>query len=510
MPDNVVLYGPGGASPVNLGSWLRADPGADYGARGLVQAVEAESFADGGQFVYDRAGVRHMAFPLRLASGGAGLSLTQLESLVRLNARPGGYLDVQPEGVASAEAVRFDLVHGRWEPDYSVYMQRAGRREGALLLDTQPYGYWPTWITLASAASVMSPGRLPVRAASVIGDAPAPVRLVVLPHEQGAYPSSAVGTVYRADFLAWSIGGGPSVPTFLPGGSWLITASGAGGGQPAGTYFSSPEASTISGSPTIARYTAAVNTAVFSQLGAYTLDARAQGRHRVFGWFRWWGGNPSTIQVAVDCVGASYPGAFASAAPVASITHVASLAVPTRMNASGFGYPYVMADLGEVQIPNVPGHDLAFPSYQMQLRLWSLWPNTTPTEVLDFAGAYLLPVDGPAGYIPAFLNQPSAGVSSPFAVGVAFDTAARSMTFRSATAASAPIFAAVEGYPARHYQIGGLPYLGASDTNVNVILEDRRLYSSATSWAQPPMRAALTAARVSVAYRPTFQFLKGL
>lgn len=516
--DSLVLYGPGGASPVNLGSWLRADIGVDFGARGLIHAIESESFADGGAYAYERAGIRKMSVPLVLASGGAGLGLTSLESLLRLNARPGGYLDVQVEGAASAEAVRFDLVHGRWEPEYSVYHQRVSRRVGALMLDTQPFGYWPTWITLASAASMMSPGRLPIKAASIIGDAPAYARIVLTPDEQGAMASTAVGTQYRADFLAWSIGGGGSIPTFLPGASWTAAPSTSAA---APTYFSDPTASMIAGGPTGIRFLFGISGAdKFFKLAQVPIDNRSEGRHRVFAWSRMWG--PSAVgqfdsRISVDVVGASYDGPLASAAMVASIGNVASMTQLTGgsiANASGIGYPYWLLDLGEVSVPNVPGHKDAYPSYTMQMRFWGYVPNTSPAAsyMLDLLGVFLLPADGPGGYVPRHLEQPSVSYSGGSVVehGVALDSYARSVTFRNVAAASAGIFDAVEGFSGRQFYIGGLPYLGASDTNLNVVFEDRRINSGGGATRLPVVRAYQTATKASVSYRPRFTFLKGL
>jgi hypothetical protein len=98
---------------------------------------------------------RRMSIPLLVGSGAWG-SLTQVESLLRLCARPGGVVDIQPD--SEAQAVRFDVISGRWEEEYSTPENRALRRKGTLHLDCMPYGYLPTWILLASTASVALPG----------------------------------------------------------------------------------------------------------------------------------------------------------------------------------------------------------------------------------------------------------------------------------------------------------------------------------------------------------------
>src|SRR5438132_820566 len=60
MPDWYILTGPDGRT-VNLGSYVRADPGPDFGSKDLLKAVFAEnSFVEGGQLAYETVGVRRV------------------------------------------------------------------------------------------------------------------------------------------------------------------------------------------------------------------------------------------------------------------------------------------------------------------------------------------------------------------------------------------------------------------------------------------------------------------
>ena len=92
------------------------------------------------------------------------------EGMLARAAMPGAIVGVQPENVPSAQAVYFDVIDGRYETEHNIFHNRIGVRKGTLYLDTQPYGYWPTEILLASAASVGWSGALAVNGAtSVLG-----------------------------------------------------------------------------------------------------------------------------------------------------------------------------------------------------------------------------------------------------------------------------------------------------------------------------------------------------
>src|SRR5689334_17709782 len=138
--DTFVLTGPHG-SQVNVGSWV--DPsngGVDFGAQDLLKSVYGQnSLAEGGELAYESLGVRTFRFPLLVSAAAAIPSgLTGAEAWLRELARSGGaYVDVLVEGTPTADAIRFDVINGRWEPGYSLYHNRAGRRAGTLFLDVQ-------------------------------------------------------------------------------------------------------------------------------------------------------------------------------------------------------------------------------------------------------------------------------------------------------------------------------------------------------------------------------------
>jgi hypothetical protein len=113
MADNYYLTSPQG-SQVNLGSWLDTEREIDFGAKDVLKQEYAESpFVEGRRFAYEHAGGRRMSFPLLAASGGAGLSLDALHAVLSRSARPGGRIDLRPDVVPSAEAVRFDVIGGQ-------------------------------------------------------------------------------------------------------------------------------------------------------------------------------------------------------------------------------------------------------------------------------------------------------------------------------------------------------------------------------------------------------------
>jgi hypothetical protein len=109
---------------------------------------------------FENVGVRKMEFPLRVASIGAPFNgAAGVQAWFRTLARPGATLDVQLDGVATADAIRFDVGAGRFElGGWNTHLfTQLDRFEGTLKLDTQPLGYLPTTILLASAASIGGP-----------------------------------------------------------------------------------------------------------------------------------------------------------------------------------------------------------------------------------------------------------------------------------------------------------------------------------------------------------------
>lgn len=514
--ENIVLYGPGGASPVNLGSWLQADPGPDYGARGLIQPVESESFTDGGCFIYERAGIRKMAFPLLPASGGAGgLSLTQLESLIRKNARPGGYIDVQPDGVASAEAVRFDLVHGRWEPVHSIYVNRAGRRPGTLYLDTQPYGYWPTTILLASAAPTGPFGQIVWNRASVIGDAPVLYELNIV---------ASVASVLQADGVVdgvfWSIGRATNMPSAFVAASAISLATSAAGLAP-GSYIGTVASDGIAPFGALLRgclpshfWGTWINVAQWHWQPASGYYA-PPGRYRAFGYVRVTPSHALPWQFSLDespPLSANFR-PLASAYPVATAIPLGNASYPDTNSGSG---PFQILDLGEhtiIPYPSVPtsGGDGAV------VRLWARAGSTNiglaSYANVEIAGIYLLPVDGGAGVLPYGLAQPSYGgyfSGGFYHRGLKVDAINKTVYMAEANSndGAATLYEVMApAYDAGAYHYGVLPQ-GGSQFALNFgILGRRTTHQGATSFPQHNLQPQLGA---SVRYRPRFQFLRGL
>jgi hypothetical protein len=126
--DSFVLTGPNGTA-LNIGSYVRADPGPDFGSKDLLKAFYSQNaISEGGVLGYEDVGVRSMSFPLLLPSSGVFGGLTGLEGWIRQLARPGAVVDLLVDGVATADAVRFDVLTGRLEEEYSVHHNLVDRR----------------------------------------------------------------------------------------------------------------------------------------------------------------------------------------------------------------------------------------------------------------------------------------------------------------------------------------------------------------------------------------------
>jgi hypothetical protein len=470
--DHVYLTGPQG-TVIDVGSWIRTDPGPDYGAHDLVQQQYAESaLAEGGRFAYETEPVRRMTFPLMVPSGGlAGQSLETIENLLRQCARPNGYIDIQPDGTPSTAIVRFDILGGRVNHDpYSIPIQRAGRRQLSLALDVQPFGYWPTWITLASVASVALPGVLSFNApASLIGDIPALVELVAL--ATGA-SSGGANPTYMFDAFAYGNAGRPSFSAQLAGGSWVTAGTVIGdryalGSQAAGVPY--PAAA--------AGWALKLSYPIPS-----ALEPAYRGRYRAFALFSGHASVP--YQVSLDA-GLDTLAALASAAPIATVA-------PTS------GAYDVWLDLGELTLPAV-GSGI---QQQQLLRLWANPVSIGASSMFTFGGAYLLPLDGESGIMPRGLSQPSVGIAH----------ASQTITgFRAAPdVGPAPWVSSQPAANGYIYYRGQLPRAGASIVQFDLIGMQR--LGSVASGVYPDMIRAdgSLRAQASVRYRPRFSFLRGL
>jgi len=130
--DNFVLYSPQG-SQYNLGQWVRlGDQPVDFGRQLPAANLSGNAAVDGAVLAYEEYGARRFTFPLRLNTDPAAHPGTARARDRRGQPDPGAYVDVQPDGVASGYAIRFDVITGRLVQDgWSVPLQRTGLREGS-------------------------------------------------------------------------------------------------------------------------------------------------------------------------------------------------------------------------------------------------------------------------------------------------------------------------------------------------------------------------------------------
>jgi hypothetical protein len=219
------------------------------------------------------------------------------------------------------------------------------------------------------------------------------------------------------------------------------------------------------------------------------LEPAFRGRYR--GWL--WAKTPSAglFQLSMDA--AVQPGAaLASAAWVAT------------MSASAFAHPspaYQLLDMGEMTLPPV-GSGLA---QNVQLRVWAMKPSaaTFAGTILAIGGLYLQPLDGPAGILPRGLGQPTIANASSGRFYLDAYTKRALIAQPTGDMGSAP-------YPAAHAQtwyLGGLPYVGGSTLQLDLLSGSRKVASGATA---PLVRDSVKWASVSVRYRPRFAFLKAV
>lgn len=451
MPDSYILTGPAGTS-VDLATWTIYEEGIDTGAAEIrVPGIVENPLAEGGMLAFEQARAREWTFPLRLASIGTYGGLDGLAVHLQNQARPGGQLTVIPQGMGSDNRIVFDVLHG--ELRMRRYMPRvqeqAARRAYDLVLRTQPFGYSPTWIVLASAASVGLPGKLDL-SASLIGDAPGLAVVVVSPTQAG--PPTAVGT-WMIDTVAWSLGGRPSFHPLLGGGSWVSAI-------PSGAYNARSEsitgtALTLYTSPTQTGWTAVAYYTIPSGL-----EPAYRGVHRAYAYLRRHTdivpvGPSNMMKVALDVAPALLP-----SAPFASVTMKATF---NGGPASAAVYP--MLDLGLLSIPAAASGAQG----AQTLRLWAYGPGQAGTNnnFTEIAGVALLPVT-PAGILSKGLVAPDFQVGS---AGVAkFDGQRRTVEISLAASVASGI-AVADGLG--NYR-GGFPQIGASHVAVALAAAARR------------------------------------
>lgn len=400
MPDSFILTSPDGATSVEIGTYTRE---ANFGQDDLVKAKFIETPYSEGVLAIESAGVRSMVFPLILGASRSipNLGLADQEALFRKLARPGAFIDLQPQGATAA--VRFDVLAGRYEFDYSVHANREGIRLGRIELDVKPYGYWPTTILLASAASIGLPGVL-TWTGSIIGDAPGLAKVAIQP----TVPTSIPAGSWIADMLGYAIHGRASNIGHYRAGSLTALLPAAIATLIGDALAVSSQALDCFVSPTQAGWT---QMAAFDIASA--LEPGHRGRYLSFGWFQL--GGPSQgvpWYISLDAVSAANP-----AAALGSYARIATLAP-----AIGPGYPeafgaqpspaYTLLELGELTLPAVASGA----GGGQRLRVWAGTPTTNvgvPSIALALAGLYLLPVEGDAvGILPQGLAIPSTRVPS--------------------------------------------------------------------------------------------------
>jgi hypothetical protein len=457
MADNYWLTGPQG-SVFNLGSYLVADPGPDFGTHDLLRAAYGQnSLTEGGEFAFESVGVRQFKFPLLLASAAAIPSgLTGAESWLRTLARPGGaFVDVMPEGVATGDMVRFDVLTGRWEPDYSVFVNRVGRRQGNLILDVQPLGYLPTMMILASTASVRLPGQVALSA--VPGDYPAQAEVVVQP--QAPATQYFTGASFVTDGLAWGLTGQPSFVPLLSAASWLNPQ----GSILAGSAFGSPDGWFASAVSDIVNSAAATWYVNHTYQLTSDLEPAYRGRFGVYGWLRWpQSATGPTAPVNVLCDAVAEPGA--ANFPMASSNVVATLPLiagaPLGGTSGGDGL-FSVLPLGQISLPP------AASGVPQSLRL-RVWTRVTPFSLginhPEFAGLFLQPLHS-AGVLPNGIQAPTSFVAGDLPGRFVADAVGGRALVAAATGALSSQVAYGDAVAYR----GALPRAGASTLSLNVL-----------------------------------------
>lgn len=479
-----------GATTLDIGSYVRADMPPDFDWGGLFRStITQNAWVDGGVLAFETNSPRKFHFNLRLASSGAFTGgLEGLEQLVRAMARGGAAIDVQPEGVATANAIRFDVIDGRLDPTYSIYVQRLARREETLELTVQPFGYLPTMILLASVASMAIPGRMTIPIASMIGDVPGLARLAIGP----TIGTQFVGT-WLPDTLVWSIGGNPSQLPVIPAASVI----GPSGAVPA-AVGATINANAFARSSQMFTAFLTAGTAVYQQLGRVVIPAAVEpawrGRFRAYGMLRAWPSQAGPYLVSLDAV----PDILGPGAALASSQPVATVVTDGTVVGSQH---FQMVDLGEISLP--PGASGL--TVQPMLRLWGRAATTgsaPATVAVSLSELYLMPLElSGAGVLGRGLTSPTIGAASPIPGVLVLDSTTGAAVIAQATGdmgSAAPLT------DARVWYRGVMPALNGSAQALDVLAGVRASGASGIIAANGPMFAA-----AAVSYRPRFTFLRG-
>jgi hypothetical protein len=492
--DSYVLTSPGG-STYELASFIRAEDGPDFGDSWMEAQYAQSPAADGGQFAFESIGPRTMRFPLLVPSGVGdpitARSVQKWEQNFRLAARPGGaYVDILP--AEATAAVRFDVLSGRWKPDYKIRHQEIGVRLGTLELDIgpQPFGYLPTEIILASAASVGLPGKLTFSAGSILGDVPGIGELHIAPTAATGYPAS--GANWQPDALMWSLAGRPSFTAHWPAGSIVRILAGTLTGQPF-----------VPGSQALDIYASVTTWQVAAQIQLATaLEPAFRGRHRIFALARIGPSQllPWYLSADVAPIGAGI--ALASAAPIATIAPAVASGAP-----GGYGAQpspaFTVLDLGELAVPIIGSGITA----RSDIRIWAS-PATTNvgvgTPIVSLGGVFLLPLDAPAGVMPRGLVQPTITDAANY-VQTWFHADTNGRMYLSGDGVGAPTNTPYAN-PHLYYR-GQLPLVGGSTIQLDLFAAARKRIATTS---EPLIYSGPLQAFASLSYRPRFAFARGI
>jgi hypothetical protein len=345
---------------------------------------------------------------------GSARSGSRSCSLIRSHLRTGeAYIDLQPEGIASAQAVRFDVLSGQLVDQYNTHLQRSLRRRAALDLGVRPFGYWPTSIILATTHWATAPLQLTWSPGAVIGDVAGPAQ-IVLNASQSAVGSIAMGGNFLPDGFGWSFSR-PSGATVMLSPenvtAWLAATAAnqqiAAVNSLAGATFMTDDYAPqgkfmrLNVSPSFSRW---------GQMLSYAASNSAlygNGRYRLFAYVRTWPSQSLPWQIAGDITGALSPvlAVLASAAPVATLLPAGNPSYKETVSTPTGAFQIV--DLGEHPMPAASG--INRPHF---VRLWARPGGGTTnmgiaTPHIDFGGFYMLPVHGEAGILPRGWIYPS-------------------------------------------------------------------------------------------------------
>jgi hypothetical protein len=502
--DHYFLTSSGG-SVYDLGTWTRADPGPNFGESDMWQAMYAENAAvDGGLLAFEHSGPRKMSFPLLLGSHASWGGMDGLAVRLRNAARPGGAtLDIKPYGVPTGDAVRFDILTGRLRDEYNIRIRPHARELATLELDTQPFGYLPTEILLASVASMGLPGSLAVPGGSVMGDVAGVAQVRVQVGVATNFFGSGANASYQPDVLGYSLAGRASMSAFLSPASLTTPVLDSAAATLAGEAFA----------PASQVYRVLMGPTSYGGswfvLGAFpvgtAIESAYRGRHQLYAWVRAHGATAFPYQVVGDVGGGANAGVtfpMGSAGPVASLAPMKASGPPVGAYGAVPGSAMSLLSLGEVTLPQ-GGSGL---SQRTNVRIWARAATSNlgaATPILDIGGLYLLPVDGAHGVMPRGLTVPSvgAGVSVERPAGFVADTAGRVYLTENGVASS-PVADALQ-----HFR-GGQPKVGATTLRLDVFAAGHPVASGASE--NPMLHCGQMYAQAAVYYRPRFVFIKGI